>query len=174
MQRVPFAGRAGRGGVAGRVEVGVGQTDPLRADQDGATFAGTGGAFVRQRANLRFDQPPVGAAVDAARSGRAGALRSAGVGLRAGADRAGGTYRAVQDVGAAEEAGHEHAGRALVEGTRGADLHDAAGAHHRNPVGHGERFFQVVGYEQGGLPQPAQDARQVDQELIAQRAVEAG
>ena len=91
-----------------------------------------------------------------------------------GTSRAAGTYRAGQDVGATEEAGHEHAGRALVDGARGADLDDAAGAHHRHAVGHGERLLQVVGHEQGGLAQAAQDARQVDQELLAQRAVEAG
>ena len=83
-------------------------------------------------------------------------------------------HGAVQDVGAAEEAGDEHAGGTLVKRAWRGHLRDPAGAHHRYPVGDGERLFQIVGHEQRGLPERAQDARQVGQKLFPQWPVETG
>ena len=53
-------------------------------------------------------------------------------------------------------------------------LHDPAVAHHRHPVGDGERLLVVVGDHQRGGAGRAQDLAQVDGEPLAQAGVEGG
>src|ERR1700733_3081916 len=68
---------------------------------------------------------------------------------------------AVKDVHVAQKIVNEGRGRTIVNIFRTADLFDAALVHHRNEIGHFERFFLIVRDEHAGdvnfivqLPQP--------------------
>ena len=63
------------------------------------------------------------------------------------------------------------AGR-LVDIGRVADLLDAAGVHHRDPIGHDERLALVVRHEHRGDAEPALDGDDLDAHLLAQLEIE--
>ena len=90
------------------------------------------------------------------------------------AQRAGRLDAAVEDVAAAEEAGDEEVGGALVDLLGRPDLAHPAVVHHHEPVGHGQRLLLVVGNEQGGQAEALLQGADFDSDLGAQAGIEVG
>ena len=80
--------------------------------------------------------------------------------------------RAAQDVGLADEVGHEQRSRTVIEILSGPELLDPAHAEDRDPVAHHERLFLVVGHVQHGRPELAADPDDLELERLAQLAVQ--
>ena len=78
----------------------------------------------------------------------------------------------LHQVGRAEEVGHVGVRGLLVDLARGADLHDPARVHHRQPVGHGQRLLLVVGDVEEGDADAFLQRLQLDLERAAQLGVE--
>ena len=79
---------------------------------------------------------------------------------------------AFEQIRFADEARHETTGRPLVEILGRAELGDPPAVHQRDPVGHGERFFLVMGDVEYGHPHVAVDALDLELHLLAQIPVE--
>ena len=77
-----------------------------------------------------------------------------------------------QQVGGADEVGHEARGRALVELLGRPELLDLAGVHDRDPVAHRERLLLVVGHVHERDPDLRLDALELDLELAAELEVQ--
>ena len=77
-----------------------------------------------------------------------------------------------EEVRGPDEPRHERGRRSLVDLGRGADLLDPAGAEHRDPVAHRERFLLVVGHVDERDPDLVLDLVQLDLHLLAQLEVE--
>ena len=80
--------------------------------------------------------------------------------------------RAGQRVGGAEKGQHVAVGGRVVHRARGADLHDAPGAHHGDAVGEGECLALVVGDQDRRGLQPAQQQGEFELHRLAQVAVQ--
>ena len=78
----------------------------------------------------------------------------------------------VEQVRHAQEAGHELRRRVLVQVSRVAQLLDVAGAHHRDPIGHGHRLVLVVGDVDEGDAYLRLDALELELHLFAQLEIE--
>ena len=76
--------------------------------------------------------------------------------------------------GRADEAGDEHAGRAVVDVHRRADLLGDAGIHDDQPVGQGHRLDLVVGDVERGDAELALQALDLEPHLHPQLGVEVG
>ena len=109
------------------VPVGVAESDRLRADEQ---LPAAPAAASAHRSLAQRNDPT---AVSTGRSRRCSAPSAPG-----------------NQVVLAEEAGDELVGRPVVDLLRRADLLDAAGVHHADAVGHGDRLLLVVGDEQEG------------------------
>ena len=72
----------------------------------------------------------------------------------------------------ADEAGDEGVVRILVEIDRRADLLDAAGAQHHDPVGHGQGLGLIVRHVDHGVAEHLVQLRQLDAHLHAQLGIE--
>ena len=79
-----------------------------------------------------------------------------------------------QEVGRAEERGHELVLREVEQVLGRADLQDVPGAHHRHPVAEPQRLGVVVGHQHGGGAGPAQHRLRLDPQRLPQRPVEVG
>src|SRR5262249_19902913 len=77
-----------------------------------------------------------------------------------------------EEVGVADEAGHEDGGGGLVDLARGAHLLEPAAAHHRDAVRHGERLTLVVGDIDRGDPDLALELLELELHAIAELLVE--
>ena len=78
----------------------------------------------------------------------------------------------VEEVGFADEVGHEPVDRSLVDLARRPDLADTSAGHDRDPRRHRQGFFLVVGHEHERRADLAVDARQLDLHLLAELEVE--
>ena len=81
---------------------------------------------------------------------------------------------AAQDVGIAEKSGREFAPWPVVDIFRRPFLNDASVTQDADAVGHGQRFFLIMGDEDGGDANLALDALQFHLHVDAQRLVERG
>ena len=81
-------------------------------------------------------------------------------------------HHAVQDVGLADEIGHEGVGGLVINVLRAAHLLDGAALHHHHGVRHGEGFLLVVGDVDEGDLQALLDALELDLHLFAQLEVQ--
>ena len=72
----------------------------------------------------------------------------------------------------ADEVGHEHAGRTLINLQRRAELLDHAPVHDRDRVGHGHRLHLVVRDVDGGRAQPVVQCAQLAAHHLAELGVE--
>src|SRR5215471_14556453 len=79
---------------------------------------------------------------------------------------------AFQQVGHADEAGHELAGGPFVDLDRRAQLLDAALVEHGQAVAHGKRLFLVVGDVDEADPDLALDPLELEMHLLAQLGVQ--
>ncbi len=79
---------------------------------------------------------------------------------------------ALEEVGFADEVGDRPVQRRLVDVAGCADLQHLALAHHRDAVGHGQRFLLVVGDEDEGDPGLVLQALQLDLHFLAQLQVQ--
>ncbi len=96
---------------------------------------GVAGACLQCRSeNVDFDEVSVGAALLASRP----------------------------QVGLADEAGHKHRRRAVIDLGGGADLIDVAGVHHSYPIAHRQRFLLVVSHVDERDPDLALDALELE------------
>ena len=77
-----------------------------------------------------------------------------------------------QEVGAADEVGHEAVDRLLVQLGRSALLLDAAIAHHHDDVAHRQRLLLVVGHVHERDPDLALEGLELELHLLAQLQVE--
>ncbi len=77
-----------------------------------------------------------------------------------------------EDVGGADEPGHEDAGGPLVDLARRPDLFDGAQVEHRDPVAHGQRLVLVVGDEDERDADVVLDRLQLDLHLLPELQVE--
>ena len=82
--------------------------------------------------------------------------------------------RQSQDVGDADEVGHEARSRVLVDFVRRADLDDAAGIHDGEPRRHRHRLFLVVRHHHEGEAELFLQAHHLEPRGLAQLAVERG
>ena len=78
----------------------------------------------------------------------------------------------LHQVGHPQEVGHVGVAGLLVHLARHADLHDPAGVHHRQPVGHGQRFLLVVGDVEERDADPLLQRLQLDLERPPQLGVQ--
>ena len=78
----------------------------------------------------------------------------------------------LDEVGLADEVGHEAARRTVVDLARRAQLLDPARVHHGHPVGHHERLLLVVRHVDERDPDRLLDALELDLELLAHLQVE--
>ncbi len=79
-----------------------------------------------------------------------------------------------EDVGDADEVGHEARGRLLVDLVRRADLGDAAGVHDGQPRRHRHGLFLVVRHHDEGEAELFLQAHHLEARALAQLAVERG
>src|ERR1700730_17183702 len=78
----------------------------------------------------------------------------------------------LEQIGRAQELGHERRGRALVDGFGWAELFDPALVHDRDPVGNGHRLFLIVGHEDEGDANLLLDAFQLKLHLLSELEIE--
>src|SRR6266849_3227386 len=81
-------------------------------------------------------------------------------------------HLAAEQVGVTNEIGDEARAWPVVNIGRCADLLDLAGIHHRDPVGHGKRFFLIVGDEDHGQAEFALQLLQLELHRLPQLLVE--
>ena len=79
---------------------------------------------------------------------------------------------ALDEIGLADEVGHEAHRGAVVDVARGADLQDLALAHDRDAVRHGEGFLLVMGHEDEGDAGFMLQALQLDLHVLAELVVQ--
>src|SRR3990172_3668049 len=78
----------------------------------------------------------------------------------------------LHQIGGTQEPGHKHGLGILVDGGRLAHPLDPASVHHGDRVGHGHRFFLIVGDVDEGDSNLLLDALQLDLHLFAKLQVE--
>src|SRR5882757_9522473 len=81
-------------------------------------------------------------------------------------------HLAAEQVGVTDEIGDEARAWPVVNVGGGADLLDLAGIHHRDPVGHRQRFFLVMGDEHHGHAEFALQLLQLELHRLPQLLVE--
>ena len=167
--------------IGGRSAGMVGQVDnqPIGGARAAHAIPATG----RDRRGIRSSRPggwqhpapgPAGSPPAAARAspGRYRAPRGRRSRSRRRLEPAGGDDAAGQEGAAANEAGDEAVGRALVEVALRADLADFALRHHHQAVGDGQRLLLVVRHHDGGQAELALQLADLHPHLLPQLGVE--